>query len=130
MYEQNSEMTKEVFADKLANTVAKRNNLLKLLSMNMYDMEENSRMEELIEFKRAYWNAIKMVRKCVDKFFGKMSDEEKEEFVFLFFPLMYGIYPYAEVTEKQMQAMDSADVPFKYLSIYDITYKGIIKLLN
>ena len=47
-------MTKEVFADKLANTVAKRNNLLKLLSMNMYDMEENSRMEELIEFKRAY----------------------------------------------------------------------------
>ena len=130
MYEKNSEMTKEVFADKLANTVAKRNNLLKLLSMNMYDMEENSRMEELIEFKRAYGNAIKMVRKCVDKFFGKMSDEEKEEFVLLFLPLMYGIYPYAEVTEKQMQAMDSADVPFKYLSIYDITYKGIIKLLN
>ena len=130
MYEKNSEMTKEVFADKLANTVAKRNNLLKLLSMNMYDMEENSRMEELIEFKRAYGNAIKMVRKCVDKFFGNMSDEEKEEFVFLFFPLMYGIYPYAEVTEKQMQAMETADVPFKYLSIYDITYKGIIKLLS
>lgn len=130
MYEQNQEMAKEVFADKLANTVAKRNNLLKLLSMNMYDMEENSRMEELIEFKRAYGNAIKMVRKCVDKFFEKMSDEEKEEFVFLFFPLMYGIYPYAEVTEKQMQAMEAADVPFKYLSIYDITYKGIIKLLS
>ncbi len=130
MYEQNQEMAKEVFADKLANTVAKRKNLLKLLSMNMYDMEENSRMEELIEFKRAYGNAIKMVRKCVDKFFEKMSDEEKEEFVFLFFPLMYGIYPYAEVTEKQMQAMETADVPFKYLSIYDITYKGIIKLLS
>ena len=130
MYEQNSEMVKEVFADKLANTVAKRNNLLKLLSMNMYDIEENSRMEELIEFKMAYGSAIKMVRKCIDKFFVKMSDEEKEEFVFLFFPLMYGIYPYAEVTEKQMQAMDSADVPFKYLSIYDITYKGILKLLN
>ena len=130
MYEKNSEMEKEVFADKLANTVAKRNNLLKLLSMNMYDMEENSRMEELIEFKKAYGKAIKMVRKCVDKFFENMSDEEKEEFVFLFFPLMYGIYPYAEVTEKQMQAMETADVPFKYLSIYDITYKGIIKLLN
>ena len=130
MYEQNSEMEKEVFADKLANTVAKRNNLLKLLSMNMYDMEENSRMEELIEFKKAYGKAIKMVRKCVDKFFENMSDEEKEEFVFLFFPLMFGIYPYAEVTEKQMQAMETADVPFKYLAIYDITYKGIIKLLN
>ncbi len=130
MYEQESELTKENFADKLANTVAKRKNLLKLLSMNMYDMEENSRMEELIEFKIAYGNAIKMVRKCVDKFFDKMSEEEKDEFVFLFFPLMYGIYPYAEVTEKQMKAMKSADVPFKYLSIYEITYKGILKLLK
>ena len=130
MYEQNSEMPKEMFADKLANTVAKRKNLLKLLSMNMYDMEENSRMEELIELKKAYGNAIKMVKKCVDKFFKEMSENEKDEFVFLFFPFMYGIYPYAEVTEKQMQAMNSADVPFKYLSIYDITYKGIIKLLK
>ncbi len=130
MYEQNSEMPKEMFADKLANTVAKRKNLLKLLSMNMYDMEENSRMEELTEFKKAYGNAIKMVKKCVDKFFKEMSENEKDEFVFLFFPFMYGIYPYAEVTEKQMQAMNSAGVPFKYLSIYDITYKGIIKLLK
>ena len=56
--------------------------------------------------------------------------KKKKNLYSLFFPLMYGIYPYAEVTEKQMQAMDSADVPFKYLSIYDITYKGIIKLLN
>ena len=130
IYKQNMDLTKEVFADKLAHTVAKRKNLLKLLSMNMYDMEENSRMEELIEFKKAYGNAIKMVRKCVDKFFEKMNEEEKDEFIFLFFPLMYGIYPYAEVTEKQKQAMKMADVPFKYLSIYDITYKGILKLLN
>ena len=62
-------MNKDEFADKLANTIAKRKNLLKLLSMNMYDMEENSRMEELIEFKKYYALAIKTVRKCVDKFF-------------------------------------------------------------
>ncbi len=130
MYEENSELEKEEFADKLARTVAKRKNLLKLLSMNMYDMEENSRMEELVEFKQAYGNAIKMVRKCVDKFFSKLSNEEKDEFIFLFFPLMYGIYPYAEVTKKQKEAMKKADVPFKYLSIYEITYKGILKLLN
>ena len=130
MYAKNTVMTKEDFADKLAYTVSKRKNLLKLLSMNMYDMEENSRMEELVEFKRAYGNAIKMVRKCVDKFFDKMSENQKDEFVFLFFPLMYGIYPYAQVTEKQKQAMDVADVPFKYLSIYEITYKGILRLLD
>ena len=130
IYEQNQEMTKEVFADKLANTVTKRKNLLKLLSMNMYDMEENSRMEELIDFKKAYGDAIKTLKKCVDKFFEKISEEEREEFVCLFFPLMYGIYPYVEVTERQLQAMKISDVPYKALSIYDIAYKCIIRLLN
>ena len=130
LYEESNKMEKEEFAEKMANTVAKRRNLLKLLSMNMYDMEENSRIEELIEFKKTYGNAIKMVKKCVDKFFTKMSEEDKQEFIFLFFPLMYGIYPYAEVTEKQKIAMDIAQVPFKYLSIYEITYKGILMLLN
>ena len=130
LYEESNKMEKEEFAEKMANTVAKRKNLLKLLSMNMYDMEENSRIEELIEFKKTYGNAIKMVKKCVDKFFTKMSEEDKQEFIFLFFPLMYGIYPYAEVTEKQKIAMDIAQVPFKYLSIYEITYKGILMLLN
>lgn len=130
IYEQNQEMTKEVFADKLANTVTKRKNLLKLLSMNMYGMEENSRMEELIDFKKAYGDAIKTLKKCVDKFFEKISKEEREEFVCLFFPLMYGIYPYSEVTERQLQAMKISDVPYKALSIYDIAYKGIIRLLS
>lgn len=130
MYEENSTMTKEIFADKLAKTVAKRKNLLKLLSMNMYDMEENSRMEELIEFKKAYGNSIKMVKKCIYKFFKEISDKEKDEFVYLFFPFMYGIYPYAEVTNKQKEAMEKGGVLFKYLSIYEITYKGILRLLN
>ena len=38
-------------------------------------------------------------------------------------------YPYTEATEKQKQAMKEAYVPFKYLTIYDITYKAILKLL-
>lgn len=57
-------MSKDTFADKLAHSVEKRKNLLKLISMNMYDMEENSRMEELIEFKKYYGLAVKTVKKC------------------------------------------------------------------
>ncbi len=130
MYEENNTMSKDEFAKSLAHTIEKRPTLLKLLSMNMYDMEENSRMENLIEFKTAYGNSMKMVRKCLDKFFKAMSEKEKDEFIFLFFPLMYGIYPYTEVTNKQKEAMEKGGVPFKYLSIYEITYKGILRLLN
>ena len=130
MYDKNSTMTKEMFADKLAHTIEKRKNLLKLLSMNMYDMEENSRIEELIKFKTAYGKSVEMVRKCIDKFFKDMSEEEKDKFIFSFFPFMYGIYPYAEVTEKQKEAMEKAKVPFKFQTIYEITYNGLLKLLK
>ena len=130
VYSKNEELTKENFADKLAKTIEKRKNLLKLLSMNMYDMEENSRIEELIKFKKAYGKSVEMVRKCINKFFKDMTEEEKDKFIFSFFPFMYGIYPYAEVTEKQKEAMKKAKVPFKVQTIYEITYNGLLKLLK
>ena len=43
---------------------------------------------------------------------------------------MYGIYPYAVITAKQKEAMEKADVPFKKLTIYEIAYMGILKLLK
>ena len=130
MYEQNNEMTREMFADKLSHTIEKRKNMLKLVSMNMYEIEDNSRLEELIEFKKSYGRAIKTVRKCVDKFLNNMKEKDKDKFIYLFFPFMYGIYPYTEATEKQMEAMKVAEVPSKLLSIYEITYNGILKLLS
>ena len=130
LYSKNEELEKEKFAKKLACTIEKRKNLLKLLSMNMYDMEENSRIEELIKFKTAYGKSLEMVRKCIDKFFKEMTEEEKDKFIFSFFPFMYGIYPYAEVTKKQKEAMEKAKVPFKFQSIYEITYNGLLKLLR
>ena len=65
----------------------------------------------------------------MDKFFKNMEEEEKEKFIFSFFPLMYGIYPYTCATEKQKEAMKNAEVPFKFFSIYEMVYESIIKLL-
>ncbi len=89
IYEYNNELTKEVFASKLAHTIEKRQTLLKLLSMNMYDMEENSNMEVLVEFKKAYGDSIKIIRKCLDKIIYHMNEKEKDEFLFSFLPFMY-----------------------------------------
>ena len=51
--EKNDTLTKDEFAKELAHTIENKERLLKLLSMNMYDLEENSRMERLKEFKEA-----------------------------------------------------------------------------
>lgn len=131
IYEKNTELSKKQFADKLAHTIEKRNKLLKLVAMNMYEIEEKSRLEELVEFKKTYGLAVETVRKCIDKFFVQMEENEKNNFISIFFPFMYGIYPYTEETEKQIEAIKIAGVlPKKVLSIYEIAYTGILKLLN
>ena len=129
IYVKNDKLEKQEFAKQIALSIEKREQLLKLLSMNLYDMEENSRMEQLVDFKKSYGETLKSIKKLLDKFFKNMKEEEKEKFIFSFFPLMYGIYPYTCATEKQKEAMKNAEVPFKFFSIYEMVYESIIKLL-
>ena len=124
------EMTREEFADALAHSLEERKNLLKIMSMNHYDMEENSRIERLIEFKVVYGQSLAEVRNCLDKFFPEMTVQDKQDFIFSFFPFMFGIYPYTVVTEKQREAMTQAKVNYVYMSIYEITYAEVKKLLG
>ncbi|MCX4267886.1 MAG: TetR family transcriptional regulator [Lachnospiraceae bacterium] len=123
-------MTEEEFADALAHSLEERKNLLKIMSMNHYDMEDNSRLERLIEFKVVYGKSLTEVRNCLDKFFPKMTVQDKQNFIFSFFPFMFGIYPYTVVTEKQKQAMTQAKVNYVYMTIYEITYAEVKKLLD
>jgi hypothetical protein len=43
---------------------------------------------------------------------------------------MFGIYPYAEVTEKQRTAMAEAGIPYVYQSVYQLTYSCLVRLLG
>ena len=59
-----------------------------------------------------------------------MDESEREAFIYSFFPFIYGIYPYAVVTEKQKQAMESAGVGYSYHSIFELAYTCAKKLLE
>lgn len=123
-------MTRLEFAGALAHSLEERENLLKIMSMNHYDMEENSRLERLVEFKVVYGQSLTEVRNCLGRFFPEMSIEDKQNFIFSFFPFMFGIYPYTVVTEKQREAMTRAKVNYVYMSIYEITFAEVKKLLG
>lgn len=84
--------------------------MLRLMSMNIYDMEGNSRLENLVSFKKVYSCAMRTLTGCLEKFFPRMDADDREEFLYTFFPFMFGIYPYTSVTEKQKQAMDIAHI--------------------
>lgn len=127
---EHEKMTGEEFADALARSLEERKNLLKIMSMNHYDMEENSRLERLTEFKVAYGKSLAEVRNCLDQFFPEMTVQDKQDFIYSFFPFMFGIYPYTVVTEKQREAMTKAKVSYVYMTIYEITYAEVKKLLG
>lgn len=123
-------MSNDEIADTLAKTLDDRRQLLKIMSMNHYDLEENSRMELLVEFKVSYGNALKTVAKMLEKFRPDMDLEKREAFVYSFFPFMFGIYPYTVVTEKQKEAMEKAEVNYIYSSVYDLTFTTAKRLLQ
>ena len=123
-------MTRDEVAKTLARTLTDRPRLLRLLSMNLYDMEANSRPERLAEFKVAFGASMdavdRMVRKCVPD----LDEANRRAFLYSFFPFIYGIYPYTAVTEKQKAAMEQAGIPYVYQSAYSLTYECLKGLLG
>ena len=118
------------FARALALTLEKRGRLLKLLSTNLNEMEQNSRLEKLVEFKAAYGASIRGVGDCLQRFCPETTEEEREGFVCSFFPFLFGIWPYAAVTEKQRRAMELAGVEYEKKSIYEVACPGVERLLG
>ena len=123
-------MDADAFADGVAQTLSRRGLLLKLLSMNLYDMEESSRPEALARFKESFGGSFAAVGRCLDRLSPALPEAAKENFLYSFFPFMYGIYPYTSVTEKQKTAMEQAGFAFREHTIYDLTRTAIRSLLS
>ena len=118
------------FADALSRTLEKRECMLKLMSMNLYDMEGNSRLENMVAFKRVYAAALEALRQCLRRFFPVMTEADLLEFRYAFFPFLFGVYPYTNATEKQKAAMALAAVEVPSCTIYSITKSLTEKLLR
>ena len=127
---ENEALSLDGLAGALARALEKRQLLLKLQSMNLYDMEENVRMERLVEFKTAYGASRDALERCLCKFCPELDAGKRRRFLYAFLPFVFGLYPYASVTEKQREAMQAAGVPYSYPSAYERAYDGIKTLLN
>lgn len=80
-------------------------------------------------FKVAYGEYMKNVYMIITKYCPEISVQEIQNFVYIFFPFMFGIYPYTSVTDKQRQAMKEANVDYVYQFVFEITNNCLLKLL-
>ena len=123
-------MTIGDFSDAIAGSLEKRGCMLKLMSMNLYDMEGNSRMDNLVAFKVVYAQALRSVRGCLEKFFPQMTPGDIQEFLYVFFPFLFGVYPYTTATDKQKEAMELAHVNYAQYSVYEIVRSFVSRILQ
>lgn len=126
----NEKLGGDGFSKKIALTLEKRPTLLKLLSMNLYDLEENCTLEDLTLFKQEYKRALDTFEKLLATYFPQMSKSDKNKFIYTFFPFMFGLYPYANATQKQKEAMTAAGIKYPKKSVYDFVYQALVTLLN
>lgn len=117
------------FADRLAHTLEKRGCMLKLLTMNLYDMEGASRLDNLVSFKRIYHKTLITLSDSLRANFEGMDDSKVQGFLYAFFPFLFGVYPYTSATDKQREAMELVGLKAPEYSIYELVRDFTEKLL-
>ena len=83
--EGNAWLSKAQLADRIAQSLAEREQLLKLLSMNNYDMEANSRQEMLTSFKQSYGRSMQLMCMLLEKNCPDMSAADIQNFIYTFY---------------------------------------------
>lgn len=128
-YEKDNKVTLDEFINNIVSSLSKRKILLKLISMNMYEMEENSSYESVKSYKTAYTESVNLFKNCLIKLLN-FNEEEATNKVFTFFPFMIGIYPYSAVTKKQKKALTELDFKYNYYNIEDLIKMGPKNILG
>ena len=126
---QNEKLDKEDFINKITDSLLKRKTLLKLISMNMFEMEANSRVESITNFKLAFKESISLLEQCLCKFFN-VKDSEAEEITFTILPFLVGIYPYTSLTDKMKEATHKANLEYKFYTDKELIKMGLEKILG
>ena len=73
---------------------------------------------------------MQLISMLLEKFCPDMEEADIQNFLYTFFPFMFGIYPYTAVTEKQKAAMKDAGINYVYLTVYDLAYSCLTRLLG
>ena len=126
---QNKKLKKENFIDKITESLIKRKTLLKLISINMFEMEANSRVENITNFKLTFKETVSLLEQCLSKFFN-VKNSEAEEITFTILPFLVGIYPYTSVKNKMKEAINKADFEYKFYTDKEMLKIGLSKILG
>lgn len=121
--------SRKKLAEAIAHTLDSRETLLRIQNMNLFEIEQNSRVECLAEFKKVYKRTLGIMMDILKAYKPDMKDKERETISLTFFSFLFGVYPFVFHTEKQLQAMEIADVRQSEVTIFDMVYELLIRII-
>lgn len=113
----------------IAHTLEDQETLLRILNMNLFEIELNSRVERLAEFKVQFKRLIAALCAILHAYKANVKDAECEEFCKTFSAFLFGVFPFTRHTEKQVAAMQMAGFHMEDVSIYEMVSCCLMKLL-
>ncbi|MCM1007910.1 MAG: TetR/AcrR family transcriptional regulator [Ruminococcus flavefaciens] len=128
--ENNENMTASEFASAVSDTLENKKKMLKLISWNHLELEENSRTERISEVQKITYKAIQIFLSCLDKFFPSMTTSEKRVFQVSFFTFLYGLDSYVMQSQKQIEAIQLTEIPYYPVTVRDTVYTFMMQFLK
>jgi len=115
-------LTLDEAADGLAASLATRVRMLGLLSMNLAEIQDNCREDNLHEFEAVYSRTLDALKGVLKRLAPDIKEEETGAFICAFYPFLYGIYPYFAANIKREEGDTKVCVPCqcKCVKIFDL----------
>lgn len=121
--------SRSVLSERMARTLEGKETLLRILNMNLFEIELNSRMERLAEFKVQFRRLTMALSGILRSYKAGAGEDECEAFCETFSAFLFGVYPFTRHTEKQLEAMRLAGAKVHERSIYEMVYRCLLRLL-
>lgn len=124
-----TQLTSHQIAEEIARTLESREILLRIQNMNLHEIEVNSRIEYLADFKRRYRSALEALDGILAAQFPVMSSEERTVACRSFSAYLFGVYPFCFHTEKQKEAMAMIGMQPTDASIFSMIYEYVMLII-
>ena len=122
-------MTRDGLSELIAGSLDDKDILLRILNMNLYEIELNSRTERLADFKVQYKRCVTALHRILRGWRSDVTDGECDDFTLVFSSFLFGVYPFTKHTEKQAEAMRMAGFQMDEPSIHEMVRKALLKVL-
>lgn len=119
--------TKEHFCNLLTDSLMKHEKLMRLQNNALTIIENSASDKKLVEFKCTAFKTANTLKEAVLYFFPDADSQDVFSFINMFFAYIHGLYPLANPTKKQANAMKLAGYSGKPV-FRDYCYKGILLL--